>query len=57
MNTKKLTTNATKSTYKKVPDKISNEVNRNGNKIIENKEVVYWMFVNGSNSLWSLKTG
>ena len=39
-----------RSTYKKVPDKIRNKVNADGKKIIENKEVVSRMFVNGSNS-------
>ena len=38
------------STYKKVPNKISNKVNSEGKKIIENKEVVNQMFVNGSKS-------
>ena len=46
----KLTTDAITSTYKKVSDKISNKVNADGKKIIENKEVVNRMFVNGSNS-------
>ena len=36
--------------YKKVSDKISNKVNADGKKIIENKAVVNRMFVNGSNS-------
>ena len=47
---KKLTTDAITSTYKKVPAKISNKVNADGRKIIENKEVVNRMFVNGSKS-------
>ena len=38
------------STYKKIPDKISNKVNSDGKKIIENKEVVNRLFVNGKNS-------
>ena len=37
-------------TYKKVPDKINNKVNADGKKIIENKEVVSRMFMNGSKS-------
>ena len=40
----------TTSTYKKIPDKISNKVNADGKKIVENKEVVNRMFVNGRNS-------
>ena len=36
-NTKKLTNDAITSTYKKVPDKISNRVNTDGKKILENK--------------------
>ena len=47
---KKLTTDAITSAYKKVSDKISNKVNADGKKIIENKAVVNRMFVNGSNS-------
>ena len=35
---------------KKLPDKISNEVNADAKKIIENKEVVNRMSVNGSDS-------
>ena len=46
----KLTTDASTSAYKKVSDKISNKVNADGKKIIENKAVVNRMFVNGSNS-------
>ena len=46
----KLTTDAITSTYKKIPDKISNKVNVDGKKTILNKEVVNRMFVNGSNS-------
>ena len=46
----KLTTDAITSTYKRVPDKISNKINADGKKIKENKEVVIWMFVNGSSS-------
>ena len=46
----KLTTDATTSTYKKIPDKISNKVNADGKKIVENKEVVNRLFVNGRNS-------
>ena len=41
--------NAT-STYKKISDKISNKVNADGKKIVENKEVVNRLFVNGRNS-------
>ena len=40
----------TTSTYKKIPDKISNKVNADGKKIVENKEVVNRLFVNGRNS-------
>ena len=47
---KKLTTDTITSAYKKVSNKISNKVNANGKKIIENKAVVNRMFVNGSNS-------
>ena len=36
----KLTTDATTSTYKKIPDKISNKVNADGQKIVKHKEVV-----------------
>ena len=46
----KLTTDAITSASKKVSDKISNKVNADGKKIIENKAVVNRMFVNGSNS-------
>ena len=46
----KLTTDAITSAYRKVSDKISNKVNADGKKIIENKAVVNRMFVNGSNS-------
>ena len=46
----KLTTDAITSAYKKASDKISNKVNADGKKIIENKAVVNGMFVNGSNS-------
>ena len=46
----KLTTDATTSTYKKITDKISNKVNADGKKIVENKEVVNRLFVNGRNS-------
>ena len=46
----KLTTDAITSAYKKVSDKISNKVNADRPKIIENKAVVTGMFVNGSNS-------
>ena len=46
----KLTSNATTSTYKKIPDKISNKVNVDGKKIVENKEAVNRLFVNGRNS-------
>ena len=35
---------------KKIPDKISNKVNAGGKKIIENKEIVNRLFVNGRNS-------
>ena len=46
----KLTTNAIMSTNKKIPDKISNKVNADGNKIIEKKEVDNQLFVNCRNS-------
>ena len=46
----KLTTDAITSTNKKIPDKISNKVNADGKKIIENKEIVNRLFVNGRNS-------
>ena len=46
----KLTIDAITSAYKKVSDKISNKVNVNGKKIIENKAVVNRMFANASNS-------
>ena len=36
------------STYKKIPDKISNKGHTDGKKIIENKETVNRMFANGS---------
>ena len=39
----KLTTNAITSTYKKISDKISNKIIKDGKKIIENKEVVNQM--------------
>ena len=52
----KLTTDAITSVYKKVSDKISNKVNADGKKIIENKAVVNRMLMNGSNSCFiSLK--
>ena len=38
------------STYKKISDKISNKVNADGKKIVENKEVVNRLFVIGRNS-------
>ena len=34
---KKLTTEAITSTYKKVPDKINNNINTEGKRIMENK--------------------
>ena len=40
--------NAT-STYKKISDKISNKVNADGKKIVENRKVVDRLFVNGRN--------
>ena len=46
----KLLIDAITSASKKVSDKISNKVNADGKKIIENKAVVNRMFVNGSNS-------
>ena len=33
-----------------MPDKISNKVNADGKKVIENKEVINWLFANGRNS-------
>ena len=41
--------NAT-STYKKISDKISNKVNADGKKIVENRKVVDRLIVNGRNS-------
>ena len=38
------------STHKKISDKISNKVNGDGMKIMENKEVVNRIFVYGRNS-------
>ena len=46
---KKLTSDAITSTYKKIPDKISNKVNADGKKTVENKEVANRIYVNGSN--------
>ena len=46
----KLTTDATVSTYEKIPDKISNKFNADGKKIVESKEVVNRLFVTGRNS-------
>ena len=46
----KLTTVAITSMYKMIPDEISNKVNADGKKIIENKEVVSRLFVNRRNS-------
>ena len=46
----KLTTDAITSTHKKISDKINNKVNADGKKIVENKEVVNQLFVNGRNS-------
>ena len=40
----------TTSTYRKIPDKISNKVNAHAKKIVENKELVNPLFVNGRNS-------
>ena len=40
----------TTSTYEKIPAKINNKVNADGKKIVENKEVVNRLFVNGRNS-------
>ena len=45
-----LTKDAITSTNKKIPDKISNKVNAYGKKIMENKEIVNRLFVNGRNS-------
>ena len=39
----------TTSTYEKIPAKINNKVNADGKKIVENKEVVNRLFVNGRN--------
>ena len=49
-NYNKSTTDAITSTDKKIPNKISNKVNADGKKIIENKEIVNRLFVNGRNS-------
>ena len=46
----KLTTVGITSTYKNLPDKISNNVNADEKKIIENKKVVNRFFVNRRNS-------
>ena len=46
----KLTTDAITSTNKKIPAKISNNVNADGKKIIANKEIVNRLFVNSRNS-------
>ena len=46
----KLTTDAITQTQKKIPETISNKANADGKKVIENKEVVNWFFVNGRNS-------
>ena len=51
---KKLITDAIMSTHKKISDKISNKVNGDVMKIMENKEVVKRMFVYGRNS-WTVK--
>ena len=40
----------TTSAYKKIPAKINNKVNADGKKIVENKDVVNRLFVNGRNS-------
>ena len=47
--TKLIQINAT-STYKKISDKISNKVNADGKKIVENRKVVDRLIVNGRNS-------
>ena len=40
----------TMSTQKKISDKISNKINANGKEIVESKEVVNLLLVNGRNS-------
>ena len=47
---KKLTTEAITSTYKKVPDKISDKINTEGKRIMENKTALNRMFINGKNN-------
>ena len=47
---KKLTTAAVTSTYKKVPDKISDKINTEGKRIMENKTALNRMFINGKNN-------
>ena len=46
----KLRPDAITSNYKNIPNKISNKVNADGKKIIENKEVANRIFVNSRNS-------
>ena len=46
----RVTTDEITSTNKNIPDKIGNKVNADGKKIIEYKEIVNRLFVNGRNS-------
>ena len=46
----KLTTEAVTSTCKKVPDKINDKINTEGQRIMENKTALNRMFINGKNN-------
>ena len=50
MNIKKLKAEATTSTYKKVPDETNNKINTKGKRIMENKNTLNSMFINGKNN-------
>ena len=45
-----VTTEAVTSTYKKVPDKINNKINKEGKRIMKNKTSLNRMFINGKNN-------
>ena len=47
---KKLTTEAITSTYKKIPDKINDKINIEQKRIMENKTKTDRMFINGKNN-------
>ena len=47
---KKLSTEAVTSTYKKVPDKISDKINTEGKIIMKNKTALDRMFINCKNN-------